>query len=261
MTASLRETALALATAKVAVMPCHPLSKQPYGPLAPHGCHSATTDPAKADVWWGAIPDLNLAIATGRVSGLWVLDIDGHEGERTIAVLEEPHGKLPASVEVITPNGGRHVYFANPPSLVIPNTVGKIGAGVDTRGDNGYVVAPPSMLEGGKCYVRSVDSSDMIASAPHWLLDLVTTNTANGHRPIPTEEWHKLIVDGVDEGARNDAMAKIAGHLLRRGVNGIVAYELLQAWNMMNCRPPLEPEEVNTVFTSIAGREAKRRGL
>jgi hypothetical protein len=92
-------------------------------------------------------------------------------------------------------------------------------------------------------------------------VDLVAPKSSGVRKATPTEDWHKLIVDGVDEGSRNDAMARITGHLLRRGVNGLVAYELMQSWNMTNCRPPLDPEEVGTVFKSIARREAQRRGL
>jgi hypothetical protein len=259
VTASLHETALALVQAHFAIFPCLPSTKLP---ATPRGCLSATLDPAQVNAWWRVNEHYNIGLACGPRSGIFAVDVDGMAGERELAALEAKYGKLPASVEVITPGGpGRHVYFKHPADLSIGNSVSKIAPGVDIRGQGGYVLSPPSRHPNGGIYVRSVDSADVLADAPQWLLDLVVADTTNGCKPKPTEEWRKLIVDGVDEGARNDAMARIAGHLLRRGVNGVVAYELVQAWNMMNCRPPLGPEEVDTVFKSIASREAKRRGL
>ena len=49
-----------------------------------------------------------------------------------------------------------------------------------------------------------------------------------------------------------------AGHLLRRGVDGFVALELVLTWNRERCRPPLGDDEVIAVVDSIAKRERSR---
>ena len=64
----------------------------------------------------------------------------------------------------------------------------------------------------------------------------------------------------VTEGRRNDTLARLAGHLLRRWVDPLVTLEFLLTWNAMRCRPPLDESEVFTIVNSIAGRELKRRG-
>ena len=48
--------------------------------------------------------------------------------------------------------------------------------GLDTRGDGGYVIAPPSLHPSGRRYSWSVDSYDQLAAAPEWLERLARTN-------------------------------------------------------------------------------------
>ncbi len=76
------------------------------------GFKAATTDPQTIQHWWGARPDCNVAIATGAVSGIFVVDVDGLDGELELRRLEAEHGTLPPTVEAIT-GGGRHLYFSD----------------------------------------------------------------------------------------------------------------------------------------------------
>src|SRR5688500_5972818 len=46
--------------------------------------------------WWGRWPRANLAVITGRVSGVVVVDVDvRHGGDQALAELEARHGDLP----------------------------------------------------------------------------------------------------------------------------------------------------------------------
>jgi Bifunctional DNA primase/polymerase, N-terminal/Primase C terminal 1 (PriCT-1) len=177
-----------------------------------------------------------------------------------LAALEREHGALPATIECITPRGGRHVYFIVPNGRRMPgNTAGKIGAGIDTRGRNGYVVAPPSTVN-GRPYAWSVDSGDRIAEVPGWLLDMLQRSSGNGHA-MPPEEWQEIALAGIDEGQRNQTIAKLAGLLLRRLPDPILAAELVACFNIVKCRPPLDAAELKRTLDSIAVREMRRRGL
>ena len=55
------------------VFPCHPRTKIP---ATTHGFKEATTDPEQIREWWQEDPAFNVAIATGELSGLFVLDVD-----------------------------------------------------------------------------------------------------------------------------------------------------------------------------------------
>ncbi len=61
---------------------------------------------------FGGKPIATSAFPTGLISGFWVLDIDGAEGEANLRALEARHGALPATREVISGGGGRHLLFA-----------------------------------------------------------------------------------------------------------------------------------------------------
>ncbi len=150
---------------RLAVFPLKPGDK---APATKRGFKNATNDASIVDSWWRDCPDQNIGIATGKTSGVWVLDVDGEEGEASLARLVAEHGPLPETVEAIT-GKGRHIYFRYVEGIGC--TAGSIGLGIDTRGDNGYVVAPPSLHPSGRRYAWSVDSSaDGFADAPAWLV-------------------------------------------------------------------------------------------
>jgi hypothetical protein len=161
--------ALDYAAKRLPVFPCVPNGKLP---AIARGFHSATTNPETIKRYWRA-SDRNIGIPTGSVSGFWLLDIDGGAGEAGLRDLEVKHGRLPATREVITGGGGRHVWFEY--TGPVSSTAGRIAPGIDTRGDGGYVIVPPSMHESGRAYSWSVDSIDELAVAPDWLVRLART--------------------------------------------------------------------------------------
>jgi hypothetical protein len=243
--------ALALARRGLRVFPCRPRAKEP---ATVNGLKAATTDPILIKCWWQQEPQSNIAIATGMASHVFVLDVDGAEAE--LKKLEAQHGAIPPTVEVITARG-RHLYFKWPDRLV-RNSAGKIAPGIDVRGEGGYVLAPPSVHPSGRRYEWSVDTANVIAPAPDWLLAKIAEPTT-GAAVTPPSEWRELI-KGVSEGARDCSTAKLAGHLLRRGVHSFVVLELLQSWNATRCTPPLPEKAIARIVNSIAGRELQRRG-
>jgi hypothetical protein len=164
---------------------------------------------------------------------------------------------LPSTVEAIT-GSGRHLYFEWP-EQPIRNSARKVGAGLDVRGDGGFCVVPPSVHPSGKRYAWSVDSANTFARAPEWLVAKATGTNGNG-AATPPSVWRDLIQAGANEGARNDSVARLAGYLLRRHIDPVVALEILASWNAMRCRPPLDEAEVAGIVDSIAARELKRRG-
>jgi hypothetical protein len=229
------------------VIPIAPRGKQPlvrweiYQHRHPHA--------TEVSDWFRQWPDANLAIITGVVSGLVVLDVDPrHGGDAGLHELEQRHGPIAETVEVRTGGGGRHLYFHHP-GEILHNRVG-LAPGVDLRGDGGYVVAPPSIHASGEPY-RWERSPDVyrLAPLPAWVSEASGSGPPRGH---PLSHWRRLLREGVGEGERNNTIASLAGHLLHHGVDPEVATELLLAWNATRCRPPLEPEEVVRTLESIA---------
>jgi hypothetical protein len=246
------KTARALAEKGLAVFPCLPRDKRP---ATPHGLKDATTDPIEIEDWWHQNPNYNIAIATGAVSGVFVVDLDGPDAEAELRKLEAQHGELPATVESIT-GRGRHLFFKCPEKPV-RNSAGKIATGIDVRATGGYVIAPPSIHPSGRRYSWSVDSAATFAAALEWLLSIIA-EPENG-TAATASQWRGLVCNGVVEGQRNSSAARLAGYLLRRFIDPIVALELVQGWNAMRCSPPLPPAEIIAIVNSICGRELARR--
>ncbi|MCG2632854.1 bifunctional DNA primase/polymerase [Bradyrhizobium sp. WYCCWR 13023] len=146
------------------VFPCLPSGKTP---AVRRGFHAATTNPATIRRYW-TDPERNVAVPTGAMSGFWVLDLDGAEGAGTLRALEAEHGALPRTRTVLTARG-LHVWFACQ-GRPVPSTVGRVGPGIDTRGDDGYVVVPPSVHPSGPRYTFLGDPWGPIVSAPMWLI-------------------------------------------------------------------------------------------
>jgi hypothetical protein len=238
------------------VIPVEPRGKRPTVAWLEFQ-HRSPTEREVAQ-WFGRRRDANLAIVTGAVSGLMVLDVDPrHGGDASLAALEAGHDALPRTVEAITGGGGRHCYFEHPGGTV-PNRVG-IAPGIDLRGDGGVVVAPPSVHSSGRRYAwalgRAPDQAPL-APLPPWVLAFARpAGPRAGHS---TAHWRTLVRDGVQEGERNNAIASFAGHLLWHGVDPQVAGELLLAWNRQRCRPPLSDDEVARVVESIARLHARQ---
>lgn len=142
------------AASGVSVFPCVPDGKRP---LTEHGFHDATTDTEQVVAWWRQYPEANLGVPTGAASGAVVVDVDVHGPVNGFTAFERAHdaGLVDGwQVLVSTPSGGMHAYY--------PATAGlsqwswqAARAGVDFRGDGGYIVVPPSTVtsdSGGVSY-------------------------------------------------------------------------------------------------------------
>jgi hypothetical protein len=236
---------------------CQNQGKHPHR-FAPHGLKDATVDISQIQRWWHMVPQANVGAVTGAIVAV---DVDPrHAGDHTLRTLETEHGELPLTWRVITGGGGEHIFFKTPPGAVIGNSVGKLGRGVDVKGLGGYVVAPPSLHISGRRYAWSVDHHPdeiPVAPLPEWILNHLREPTAAV--AAPPSAWRSLVINGVDDGGRNNSIARLAGHLLRRRIDPHVVCELLQSWNQTHCRPPKPASEVKLTIESICRKELQRR--
>jgi Bifunctional DNA primase/polymerase, N-terminal len=183
---------------------CSSPAKHPIGYLVPHGKDEASTDAAVIARWWAACPRANIGLRAGAVSGLVVLDVDGAAGQASLRALVERHGRFPAAW-VRTGSGGWHAYLAHP-GITVRNSVGRLGDGLDVRGDGGSIVAPPSLHVAGGRY-RWLTSPEELPPAPAWLVDLLTPPPPPA-RPVRLEVGlAPYVVAAVEREAREVAAA------------------------------------------------------
>lgn len=139
------DAALEYASRGWAVFPCSPGGKIPF--KGTNGSIDATTDEQQIRDWWEANPNANVALATGCKSGLHVIDID--------AARSDVAPRLQTTLIARTRNGGWHYFYKYPDGITsLPNTSKKakepLHPDVDTRGEGGYVLVFPSVVDGDK---------------------------------------------------------------------------------------------------------------
>jgi hypothetical protein len=154
---------------------CKNPGKHPVAQLVPNGLKNATADPDIVNEWFTGTTPWNIGIATGKVSDIWVIDIDikdGKTGDKELEELERRYGRLPKTATVITGSGGKHYYYRYPligEDQKIRSVNGALAPGLDIKGDGGYVVAPPSIHISGKTYEFSTNDA-YVTYPPLWLV-------------------------------------------------------------------------------------------
>lgn len=148
----LEKAALYYASLGWSVFPLTPGTKIPLKDS--RGCLDASTDPATIRQWWADHPRANIGLGCGP-SGLVALDLDTKDGRTGPASWERLKHQCDVDDSTApisrTPSGGLHILFtANGDK--IGNSAGKLGNGIDVRGDGGYIVLPPSVLKDGSRY-------------------------------------------------------------------------------------------------------------
>lgn len=113
----------------------------------------ATTDQKIITQWWSMWPEANIGIATGRKSGIFVLDVDPRNGgDDSLEKLLQEIGDLPATLSARSGSGGLHFYFELPEGLQLGSFDKAVYPGLDIKGERGFVVAPPSLHRSGQRY-------------------------------------------------------------------------------------------------------------
>ena len=145
--------ALAYARRGVPVFPCEPGGKRP---LTYNGFWDATTNQRRIRDWWWRWPTANVGVPTGERSDLLVLDVDARGGGfESLAALERENGPLPKTARARTGGGGVHVFFRRPAGVKVPSSAGRLGSGLDVRGEGGYVVVPRSRTQSAYEWIDS----------------------------------------------------------------------------------------------------------
>lgn len=245
-TNELLEAALKYAKMGWAVFPCSPETKKP---LTPHGCKDAKKDLGAIRAWWQRYPNASVAVATGSMSNLIMIDedldeIEGKDGPHNMMLWERDNGDLPDTVVVITGRGGRHRYFKYYKDD-IRNRAGII-KDVDVRGEGGYAILPPSHHPNGTIYEWESSPDEVeIAEVDENVLKFLATG-----KEIK-EKGQKLKLDNViQSGQRNTTMHKLACSLQAQGLEDNAIMAAVQQENENRCNPPLSEDEVTTIVKS-----------
>lgn len=162
---SLSQSARVFAANGIPVFPCVPGGKRP---AIARGFHSASTNTERVSQWWRAIPTANIGMPTGAASGLVVIDVDVHNNVNGYAELDraQQEGLLTGWIAAVrTPSGGLHLYFPASDGSS-QRSWQSARAGIDFRGDGGYIILPPStrMVDGNKSHYATLQTAPVAGS-------------------------------------------------------------------------------------------------
>lgn len=222
------------------IVPCKPFTKQPYVKWRDYQTRKPT--PAEVHTWWRKWPRAGIALVTGTLSGIAVVDIDQKSGGTTAG-----HEITPLMAK--TP-GGTHLFYETNGRGPAPTGANydSPGGKADLRGDGGYVLLPPSLHPSGQRYKWIVQGEP--SPIPGWVEKIPR---ASDKQPDTGERktWlRELIANGCEDGKRNDGTSSYAGYLAKQGLPVDVALETIQLWNETKNSPPLPAIEVETTVRS-----------
>lgn len=165
----------------------------------------------------------------------------GENGKDGFATLRAKGWNLPATRTHRTKNGGgAHYLFRAPDGKSLKNSASKLGDGLDTRGDGGYIVWWPT--HGGE-----VENADTVADIPPYLVNALQESAPSK----PATASDATDGEGITEGGRNDTLTRLAGKLRRAGLDAAAIEAALQIENKAKCVPPLSADEVASIARSI----------
>jgi putative DNA primase/helicase len=230
---------------------------------------------AELDRIYGKFPQSGIGLATGKLSGVVVVDLDGSDA---VDYFENTYGaEYMNTIRQSTgrAGGGMHLFFRYPDGASrVPSSAGQLHASIDIRGDGGLVVLAPSLHRTGRAYQWQgidplEDGLDDLLDLPGGLLSDImsatggaktTTTHQTGQQTglVDTKSDLLNLARGVAEGGRNDACARLAGHYAREsGGDFLATLGIMSGWNENN-DPPLSQGELEKVVNSICGLEKNR---
>lgn len=221
------------------VIPVRPNDKRPAVPWKEYQTH--TPDEPTLDHWFGNGTGYGIAVVTGSISELLVLDCDNDA-----AVEEATRRGIPPTPTAQT-SKGRHFYFRYS-GHDIHNSASKIAEGMDIRAEGGYVVAPPSIHPTGAPYTWLISPLECeLAPPPPWLLQL-----------IAAPKCATLLDKQLDElrcapvGSRNDTLNKIAFKAAQHIAAGDMPASALDDIRAAALAIGLAPDEVQATIASAS---------
>jgi putative DNA primase/helicase len=229
------EAAAAYAMEGISVFPCE--RKIPL--TGNGGFKNASIHANQIVAWWTKYPEAQIGIPTGAMNHLFVIDVDGPEGEQAIQRMN-----LPTTRKIETRPGRFQLWFAQPDGITTKCTAGVLGRQLDSRGDGGYIVAPPSIHHLTKKPYRVVLDVPM-APVPRELLTVPTMGQAQSS-----------IGDGIPEGQRHRTILSFVGSCRVRGMSAESILASARVLNQEKCNPPLDDVELQRLAGYVAKKPA-----
>jgi len=242
------------------VIPLSPKSKiPPKGfEVIPYRERLATEEEIKS--WWTQWPDANVAIVTGKLSNLFVVDFDKYKPEYSEEkALEYFPDNIVTPIDR-SPRGGEHHYYQYPKGEDITIHAATLPA-IDYRGEGGYVLAPPSQFNGSFASWVVRPDEVLLAAPPLQFLSLIKKASIQNiyiHGDDNQCRQMSSVSSSVYMAGRRDQdLFSVANALVKSRCEDSLTYKTLEIL-ALNCNPPFPLHEAEVKIKSAIERANRK---
>lgn len=228
--------------------------------------------PGKEEIekWWAENPRYNIGIITGKLSNLFVIDLDKYKpeySEETVLKYIPDDFEAPSDQ---SPRGGQHLYCQFPKDFN-PTIHADTLPGVDYRGEGGYILAPPSIFEGKAAAWIIPPNGKPLPGAPltflSFLKSIINNDSTNYlYKADDTQnencrQMSPLSSNVFNVGRRDQDLFHLANILVKGGCEPDFLMEVMKI-AAKSCNPPFPESEVKIKIDSAIQRaERKSRNV
>ncbi len=240
------------------VFPVNPKDKKP---AIPSWLKYQTEQASVQEIteWFGKMHHQGIAIVTGKISNLFVVDFDKYKpGFKEEIALEY----FPDSIDtptVKTMSGGQHLYFNYPEQEVTIRA--SILPGIDYRGNGGYVVAPPTKNQLGNSYEWIVSIDTPRAATPDAFIKIINNNSIHGGMSQQNNQALQNVTgvtmcDIWENGKRDENLFHVALSLAKYGNDQSYIFQTLAA--IMKSWGEYDEKWINAKVQSAIERKSRK---
>jgi hypothetical protein len=211
----------------------------------------------QVEQWFTSFPHANIAIITGQISDLTVIDCDSQAAVDSFA--SQYSGRTPC---VKTPKG-MHFYFKY---LEGSRNGARVLTDTDIRSEGGYVVAPPSSNGDGIPYewVYNIKLGCDSISTTYSFISLLAFTRAQGSESLNTAESQRvqLVTTSHDyyiQGRRDEDIFHAANCLVKGNAEPDFIKKTLEILSK-SCNPPFPDKDIEAKIQSALDRAGRRQG-
>jgi len=222
--------------------------------LQPNGSKSWTKDAARVEELWRLYPRAGVAIVTGEVSNLTVVDLDS---EAVMPLLAEAGLKIPKDAYRVKTPRGYHIYLKYDPEL--KQTASGFIDHLDIRSDGGYCLTSPTQMPDNKGYEVVVDGEpgtwpELTAYSKKFSRKPSLNGTGAAVTSVDGQpEWVTKDLQGRSLGSRAATATSLAGFFLSKRLGEDITVQILTSY-AANCTPELSMQELTATVRSVYSR-------
>lgn len=190
----------------------------------------------------------NIAIVTGAVSGIVAVDFDTKDAAAKF------WKEVSQTTAINVTRKGMHFLFRHP-GVTVKNGV-RVSEGTDIRGDGGYIVAPPSVVDGHEYRwlpgFELGDIRDLPVFNPEWIPKAMPNAVRVEPRAYDTVRSYVLKIESVQGEGGSRGLVRAAAKCRDAGLTESEATALLLEWNQSSVvNPPWGIPELTRAVSRI----------